>query len=139
MTDDLAESEEPYWFRYGATLRIFGGALDLDEVTRTLGLAPTHAHRRGERRTPGAEPYEHDMWSYHVPVPVDEPLGVHLQTLWGQVKPYREFLIGVKARYTVDVFCSYSTNCGTAGFVVPHPALEIFHALEIPFGVSVIV
>ncbi|MFZ1103432.1 MAG: DUF4279 domain-containing protein [Hyphomicrobiaceae bacterium] len=33
----------------GVTLAIYGEELDPEEITRTLGVAPTKAHRRGER------------------------------------------------------------------------------------------
>jgi hypothetical protein len=51
------DPQEPIYFAYSATLRIFGTIPDLDEITRTLGIEPTHAHRRGERRTPSSAPY----------------------------------------------------------------------------------
>ena len=75
-------AEHGYWFKYSATLRIFGRIADFDTITRTLGLEPAHTHRRGDRRVPRAMPYEHDMWSYAAPVPEDRPLDVHIQTLW---------------------------------------------------------
>jgi hypothetical protein len=72
-TEELLAGEEPeYYFHFRATLRIFGQIDDLDEITQVLGLMPTHAHCRGEKRIPSAEPYDNDMWSYTIPVP-EEP------------------------------------------------------------------
>jgi hypothetical protein len=79
------------------------------------------------------------MWSYISPVPEDRPLDVHIQTLWAHVKPHRDFLMKLKERLTVDVFCGYRTNCGTAGFEVSHRSLEMFMQFEIPFGVSIVI
>jgi hypothetical protein len=42
-------------------------------------------------------------------------------------------------RFKVDVFCGYRSNCDHAGFEVSHKCLELFVALEVPFGLSVIV
>ncbi len=64
MSTDIAEPEEEpeYWFKYSATLRIFGDIGDLDTITSALVIAPTHTHRRGERRRPTSPRcYEHDM------------------------------------------------------------------------------
>ena len=133
------DSEEPeYFFRFSATLRIFGDIEDLEAVTAELGVRPTHAHRRGEKRLPTSMcHYEHDMWSYSAPVPRDRSLDVHLEALWRVVRPHVAYLKGLKERLSVDVYCSYHTNCSTGGFEVDHRALTIFKELEVPFGVSV--
>jgi hypothetical protein len=154
MTDEFIEpDEDACWFKSSATLRIFGPTLDLDAITRTLGLSPTHTHRRGDRRPhkPQSDDeckwyyddymwsYNDYMWSYDSPVPGDRPLDVHIQTLWAHIKPHRVYLMGLKDRYTVDVFCGYRSNCETAGIEVSHRSLEMFMQLEIPFGLSIIV
>ncbi len=76
------------------------------------------------------------MWMYTAPVPRDRPLDVHIQTLWAHIKPNRDYLVGLKARLSVDVYCSYQTNALYAGFEVSHKSLEMFIELEVPFGVS---
>ncbi|MFO0949796.1 MAG: DUF4279 domain-containing protein [Isosphaeraceae bacterium] len=141
MPADIAvcDDESEYWFKSSATLRIFGDISDLDAITSVLGVAPTHTHRRGDRRRPTSPHcYEHDMWSYDAPVPADRPLQVHLEALWRVVRPHVAYLKELKQRLTVDVFCGYRSNCGTAGFEVDHRALVIFTELEVPFGVSVV-
>jgi hypothetical protein len=131
--------EEPeYFFRFSAALRIFGEIGDLEAITAELGVAPTHTHRRGEKPLPTSlRSYEHDMWSYSAPIPQDRPLHVHLEALWRAVRPHVGYLRSLKERLSVDVYCSYHTNCGTGGFEVDHRALTIFTELEVPFGVSV--
>ena len=56
--------EEPeYFFRFSATLRIFGDIGDLEAITAELGVCATHVHRRGEKPLPSSlRVYEHDMW-----------------------------------------------------------------------------
>lgn len=135
--DDEVEDDELY-YHFSATLRIFGVIEDLDEISSKLNLQPTWVHKRGEpinRRL--SRP--HDMWSYEAPVPEDRPLDVHIQTLWSHIRAHKEYLLKLKEKLTVDVFCGYRSNSCTAGFEVSHKSLELFTELEIPFGVSVII
>jgi Domain of unknown function (DUF4279) len=138
-TDDGGEPEEATYFAYHASLRIFGNIPELDEITRHLGIAPTDAHRRGDRRKPNSPPYEHDMWSYTAPVREDEPLHVHIDTLWNTFRDRKDYLLKLKRDLTVDVFLGYRSNCDHAGFDVPYQSLEMFNELQVPFGVSIIV
>ena len=134
-----AFSDEPTYFSYSATLRIFGTIPDLDELTRRLGVQPTSSHRLGDRRHPSSAPYKHDMWSYKAPVIKSEPLSVHIDALWFTFRERKEYLLQLKKEVQVDIFLGYRSNCDHAGFEVPHDSLAIFLALEIPFGVSIIV
>jgi hypothetical protein len=131
--------DEPSWFRYSATIRIFGTISDLDEITRALGVSPTHSHRRGERRTPVSSPREHDMWAYTAPVNEENPLHEHIDVLWATLRPHKEYLLHLKKSLTVDVFLGYRSNSDTAGVEVPYQSLEMFTALQVPFGLSIIV
>jgi hypothetical protein len=131
-------AEEPY-FCYSATLRIWGDIPDLDDISRRLGLVPTHSHRKGERRGPRSPGYEHDMWSYQPPLEETRPLEEHILALWEVVRPHVEYLKSLKRTLNVDVFCGYRSNSQTAGFQVSHKCLDLFVQLEVPFGVSVIV
>ncbi len=79
------------------------------------------------------------MWSYDAPVAEDRPLDIHIRTLWSHIRGHKDFLMRLKDHCTVDVFCGYRSNSGTAGFEVSAKSLEMFVALDIPFGVSVVV
>jgi hypothetical protein len=138
-SEEMDRQDEPSWFRYLADLRIFGAISDLDELTRNLGLAPTHSHRRGDRRTPVSDPYQHDMWAYRAPVSREHSLGEHIDVLWGAICPHKDYLLGLKENLTVDVFLGYRSNSDTAGVEVPSESLEMFTALQIPFGLSIII
>jgi hypothetical protein len=131
--------EEPTYFRFSAALRIFGEGIDIDSVTQTLGLEPTHAHRKGERRSATAAPWEHDMWSYQAQVEDTEPLEAHIMALWNAIRPNIAYLRELKGGYQLDVFCGYRSNSDTAGFEVSHRCLGLFTELEVPFCVSVII
>jgi len=133
------EPHEANYFAYSASLRISGSIPDLDEITRRLGVTPTSAHRRGDRRKPNSQPYEHDMWSYTAPVKETEPLHVHIDTLWNTFRARKPYLLQLKHDLTVDVFLGYRSNCDHAGVEVPHQSLEMFRELQVPFGLSIIV
>src|SRR5436309_28201 len=114
MMHNPESAEEPsssegreYYFNFRASLRIFGEIADLDEISRVLGLSPTHVHRRGERRFPQSRAYVHDMWSYTAPVARERPLEEHLAILWRALEPHVAYLKELKQKLTVDVFCGY--------------------------------
>ena len=132
----VVESAESY-FAFSATLRIRGDDLPLDEITAQMGVSPTHEHRKGEIPRPNARPYPTDAWHFTAPVPEETELTAHLRTLWSVVEPRVVYLKSLSA--DVDVFCGYRSNNGAAGFQVESDALQIFSALEVPFGLSVIV
>ncbi len=44
------------------TLALYSEDLDPDEVSRTLGVQPTSAHRRGERKGPRSPAYRKGAW-----------------------------------------------------------------------------
>lgn len=133
------EPDEANHFYFSATLRIHGDGVPFEEISQRLGVQPTHLHRKGERRGPRSPGYQDDAWQFQPSLPETEPLERHLEVLWQVVRPQVDYLKALKQRFKVSVFCGYRSNCDTAGFEVSHTCLELFTALEIPFGVSVIV
>ena len=128
----VSEAPEPtYFYKFRATLRIAGDGLDFDEISRKLGLTPTHTHRKGEQHKA--------MWSYTAPVDRERPLEEHIMALWDAIRPQIPYLRDLKQKYHVDIFCGYRSNSDTAGFQVSHRCLGLFSDLEVPFGVSVII
>jgi Domain of unknown function (DUF4279) len=128
----------PY-YAYSATLRISGTIDDLDGLSTALGLAPSHTHRRGERAGHPSQGYKDDAWHYTVPIQEERPLDEHIQALWGVLKPHRDYLLELSRTLDIDVFCAYRTNHWGAGIHVLPESLEMFTALAIPFGISIIV
>lgn len=141
MTDESPEvvigAGEPH-FCFSATLRIWGDIPDLDDFSRRLGLEPTHAHRKGERRGPRSPEYRDDHWSYSSPVAEEKSLEEHILALWKAIRQHGDYLKSLKETLNVDVFCGYRSISRTAGFKVGHECLEMFVRLEVPFSVSVI-
>ena len=134
------EPDEPIYFAYSASLRIFGDELPLGEITRELGVQPTRTRRKGERPKPTSKTvYRDDAWFLSSSLPETEELHRHIDEVWAAIKPRAGYLKELKKRFKVDVFCGYRSNCDHAGIEVPASSLEIFTALDIPFGVSIIV
>ncbi len=133
------ESEEPYYC-YSATLRIFGDRVPFEEIENRLALLPTSSHRVGERPVPTSTVvFKQDMWSYRAPLAEEEALDRHIAALHAVLKPHIAYLKSLRDRWQVDVFCGYRSNSATAGFTVGPKALQLFHELDVPFDVSVVV
>jgi Domain of unknown function (DUF4279) len=133
------EPDEENYFHFSATLRIHGDGVPFAEISKRLEVEPTHVHRKGERQGPSSAAWRDDAWHFDPALPESEPLERHIESLWEVVRPQIEYLKTPKERFNVDVFCGYRSNCDTAGFEISHKCLELFTALEVPFGVSVII
>jgi len=134
---NITESDESNYFAYSATLRILGENLDFERITKGIGVRPTETVHKGEKR--GTRPILHDLWMFSPDVSEERPLSEHIDTLWIQIQPAQEYLLSLKEEATVNVFLGYRSNCDHAGVEVPHSSLEMFVALKIPFGISIIV
>jgi hypothetical protein len=135
-----SSEDEPIYFFFSATLRIVGDGFDIDEISRRLGLTPTHVHRKGEQRKRPSPPWPHYMWSYTSPVDKAVSLDKHIMALWDAIRPNIAYLRELKEQgFTVDVFCGYHTNSDSAGFEIDHRCFGLFMELQVPLSVSVIV
>lgn len=130
---------EDYYFCFTASLRIYGDIEDLDEITNAVGIMPTSSHLKGDRRSEMAKPYKQAMWAYEPNVPEEESLSRHLNALWAAIGENADAIKRLKEKYQVDIFCGYRSDCDHAGFSVDHASLTVFHKLEVPFEMSVIV
>src|SRR5205823_2989675 len=106
----MSEARPAEYRNFSASLRIFGEIPDLDAISSHLGVPPTYTHRRGERRSKKAAPFEHDAWIFEAPVAPDRPLDEHLLELWRLLKPHAAYLRGLKRTFAVDVFCGYRSS-----------------------------
>jgi hypothetical protein len=140
VTGEEPEDFEPK-FLYHAILRIFSEStrLDFDSISATLGLEPTRTRRRDVPDQPGGVPSHLDMWMYYAPVAEELDLHHHIDALWRVLEPHVEYLKILKSQATVDVYLGYCSNIDHAGVSVPHRSLEIFRALEVDFGLSIVV
>jgi hypothetical protein len=133
------EPDEPLYFAHRATLRIFGDNLPFEEISKRLGVQPTHVHHKGDLHGRRSPPWRDDAWCFEPALSESEPLAQHIDALWQVLKPHAEYLRSLKQQYRVDAFCGYRSNSDHAGIEVPHTCLEMFTTLEVPFGVSMII
>ena len=129
--------DEPVFRRFRASLRISGDRLDTNELSRALGLTPTHTHRKGDPHAGGFR--SNTIWIFEPAVDRTRPLDEHIMALWDAVRPNIPYLRELKQKFRVDIFCGYRSNSDNAGFVVDYRCLGLFAELEIPFGVSVVI
>jgi hypothetical protein len=99
-----AEPVEETGFEFSASLRICGSILDLEAISRRLGLQPTHLHRNGQARGNGVPPWSHDMWCYEPELPESEPLDRHITCLWSALKPNKKYLLALRKQRTLTFF-----------------------------------
>ena len=117
--------ESPY-FRYSVSLRIFCDYLDTEEISAKLNLTNTNSH-------------SYDIWVYKVRNEDEKHINHQLIELWNSIKAHKSYLIALKKRCKVDIFCSYTSDSDHAGVEISPEALEVFTQLGIPFGLSIIV
>ena len=128
--------EKPY-FCYSASLRIYGNISDLKEISKIVGVEPTHTHLKVDKRIETSKPRPSDMWLYEPNTHETENLSKHLDALWTAIGKNAEGIKTLKQNLTVNIFCGYRSNCDHAGFEVDYNSLTIFKALEVPFDISV--
>jgi hypothetical protein len=141
MTNPIAPKPAP--FHFGALLHIKGDGLDLDDISRTLGLAPTSISQKGERYGHAQTLCDYDAWDYYSPVDKERPLDEHIMALWDAVRPHIGYLHGLKQKFEVSV--SLHVNSGSfwfgkehhTSFEVDHRCMGLFSELGIPFKVFV--
>jgi hypothetical protein len=122
-------------FSHGATLRILGDVGDHLFLEDLFGVKATSSHRRGPR----SPAYKEDLWAYDAPVDARCPLEDHIVALWQVVRDHVPEILELKQKANVDIFCSYRSDSPVGGIEVAASSLEIFRALDIPFGVSITV
>lgn len=132
------ENDEEIYFAYSASLRIFGNDLNLDAVTKELGVEPAISYKKGD--TNGRKSaYAHDAWIYESQPAEDAHIDKHINDLWITFRDKIEYIKSLKEKFQVDIFLGYRSNCDHAGIEIANGSLKIFNALEIPLGLSIIV
>jgi hypothetical protein len=133
--NELEAEESPNSYR--ATFVIQGENLDLEAISNALMLSPTHTHRKGDLSRL-KKPYPHDMWALTAPTPDSESLESHLRWLSSQLEPKRKFIIALKDKADMHIYCGYTTDKGQSEFSISPEALAIFVKLGIPMDVSIL-
>jgi len=97
--------------RYTVELQIVGQDLNPEEVTRTLGLAPTQVRRKGEPKVEGAtSKWTTNMWAFEVlPQGRDDwsSLGDALASVLSTFGPLRDRLHAYSAANQIYLWCGH--------------------------------
>jgi hypothetical protein len=129
--------DEPQTFTAGASLRIFGAGLDIDDITREFGYIPDVKHKAGDP-DPGKRPYPHDMWSLASPLGKDRDLETHLNWLAEKFLRHGQYIRSLRKRFQVDIYCWKNCFTEQASLTLSPQALRIFTELSTPRDVSLI-
>jgi phosphoribosylpyrophosphate synthetase len=106
-----------------ATLRIMGDALDPEEVTRLLAIAPTFARRKGDKYGKSDRPVTSrtGVWALESEgfVATSE-LEQHLEFLIGTVGPAAATVLKTLRQqgFVVDILCYWMSGTGQGGPVL---------------------
>lgn len=97
------------------SLRFGGSDLDPDELTRSLGVEPTSAHRQGDPkysdpavrrkiRNGRISAWSSGLWSFESGLPQAEPLEAHMRHVLDRLIGKEEQLRELSRRYSADFF-----------------------------------
>jgi Domain of unknown function (DUF4279) len=112
--------------RYTVELRIVGKDLDPDEVTRRLGLEPSQAWRKGDRRSERSTRTA-GTWSFEVLPPGrdDWPsLAEGLSSLLKKLEPIRSEIQSYLPANEVYAWCGHFTSSFDGGPTLPAALLK---------------
>src|SRR5712692_8670519 len=119
----------------GASFRVQGKALDLEAITRTLGISPSHSHKMGDPG-PLSRPYALDMWMLSAPLDKALPLEAHLIWLSDALAPHHHSLNSIKETSQLDIYCHYTSYVEENRLTLSPRALRIFMDLALPLDLS---
>lgn len=133
-------SENVIYHNYYASFRIFGGKVNFEEISNMLGIKPTHTHRKGEEANKiSKRTYPDDMWMLDAAVSEETDLEKHLLWLKKKLLPHKKYILRLKKKNTVDIYCSYRSDSDQGGFSLSPKSLELFVELDILFEFSIII
>ena len=125
-----------------AALTIQGPHLDLENISSTLGIEPSHNHKVGDLIAKHSKrKHKHDMWSVDAPLDKQKPMDEHLNWLAQHLRPHYDFIRSLKSQDEVEiyVYCGFTFYDFEAGLSLSPEALSIFTDLGISMEVSVLV
>ncbi len=134
MTTTEIETKQ---FAAGAAFRVYGTGLDIDGITRELGLSPNHRHRKGEP-DPGKRPYPHDMWALSSPLGKDRDLDLHLTWLGERLLDRKNYIVSLTKSFRVDIYCWKNCFTEQSSLMLSSRVLRIFTELNLDLGISLL-
>jgi hypothetical protein len=118
---DRSPSKTYFPDEVAVALCIYGAELDPNEVTQLFGAEPTHAHKRGERKTLRSPPWDKGAWIREVrrfePIDPDAMFEQLLAELSGEPGVWRSlasrFQLRVAFAVHTDVGCTFVLSPST--------------------------
>jgi len=122
------------WSR--ATLRIFGDALQPDEVGVALKIEASHAHLKGQERSRGRGTWSESAWLLASPLAKKRGLDEHIRWLLERLDDKVEIVRELGRKYRIDIFCGFSSGSGQGGFTLDGATLERLAKLGVPLALD---
>jgi hypothetical protein len=110
------------------SFRIFGPVLDFRLISRTLGVTPTKAFRRGS----------HDVWILTSPLLETEPLDSHLNWLRKVLSPHVDFLESLRSTAVLRNYCGLSPEFNHCHLIVSPQELEFLRRLGVSLEITIL-
>lgn len=113
--------------RVTVSVRVSGDALDPDEVTRALGVRPTFAASKGDRRTSGSREVTQrtGVWCVEFGgAPEEWTLDDAIRQLLVRLPSAPTVWDELAAKYKLDVFCGLHLARWNRGFMLPPDVLR---------------
>jgi hypothetical protein len=128
----LANEGNGKWSR--ASLSIGGDALRPDQISSTLGLAPTRSGVKGERSSSRHSVAKRtSFWLLTCPLSYSLPPAKHLTWLLDQLEPKLNLIRSIAEEWNVTLFCSFSSENGQGGVTIDPSLLRRLANFGIPF------
>lgn len=102
---------------YTVELRIVGENLDLDDVTRTIGITPSQVRRKGEHRSKNST-WTRNMWGLDVLPPNGSEwnsLEDGLAALMNRIRPHQSQIQSYLPANELYVWCGHFTSSFDGG------------------------
>ncbi len=131
----------PQLHKSAVTLRIGGDDLIPDEITKLLGVAPTHAQTKGEKfvgKKTGRVRIAHSgMWRLKASDREPEDMDGQIQEILLQTTGDLTVWRNITKRYHVDLFCGLFMRVGNEGMSISATSLEALgvRGIELDFDI----
>jgi hypothetical protein len=81
---------KPRLYHFDASLRIAGIGEHHEAISKRTGIAPAHAHRKGEPKF-AQKRWQEDIWILESPLGATASLDQHIEWLWNAVASHRDY------------------------------------------------
>lgn len=123
------------------TLRIAGDELVPDEITKLLGVSPTHGETKGQEivgpKTGRVRIVKRGMWRLCAPDREPEDMDGQIHELLSQMTDDLAVWRSITAQYEVDLFCGLFMRLGNEGLTISAASLAALGARGIEMGLDI--